>query len=117
MVKLRKENGEPVWINDENRELFNEFFDGTKTELKSREYTTTLGQVMKHFREQILNLTVPEMSRKIDIPATTLYNFENGNSTNANNIRYYFHLCKSQEQRKLFKQRIDEFNNDVLKVD
>lgn len=117
MVKLRKENGEPVWINDENRELFNEFFDNKKPVLNSREYTTTLGQVMKHFREQILNLTVPEMSRKIDIPATTLYNFENGNSTNANNIRYYFHLCKSQEQRKLFKQRIDEFNNDVLKVD
>lgn len=90
---------------------------GTNTELKPREYTTTLGQVMKHFREQILSLTVPEMSRKIDIPATTLYNFENGNSTNANNIRYYFHLCKSLEQRKLFKQRIDEFNNDVLKVD
>lgn len=90
---------------------------GIKTELKPREYTTTLGQVMKHFREQILSLTVPEMSRKIDIPATTLYNFENGNSTNANNIRYYFHLCKSLEQRKLFKQRIDEFNNDVLKVD
>ena len=94
-----------------------EIIRGTKTELKSREYTTTLGQVMKHFREQIINLTVPEMSRKINIPATTIYNFENGNSTNANNIRYYFHLCKSQEQRKIFKQRIDEFNNDVLKVD
>lgn len=85
--------------------------------LSSREYTTTLGQVMKHFREQILSLTVPEMSRKIDIPATTLYNFENGNSTNANNIRYYFHLCKTLEQKQLFKQRINEFNNDVLKVD
>lgn len=84
--------------------------------LNSREYTTTLGQVMKHFREQILGFTVPEMSRKIDIPATTIYNFENGNSTNANNIRYYFHLCKSQEQRKIFKQRINEFNNDILKV-
>lgn len=94
-----------------------EMLSGTKTELKPREYTTTLGQVMKHFREQILNLTVPEMSRKIDIPATTLYNFENGNSTNANNIRYYFHLCKSKEQRKIFKQRIDEFNSDILKVD
>ena len=77
-----------------------EIISGTKTELKPREYTTTLGQVIKHFRE-----------------ATTIYNFENGNSTNANNIRYYFHLCKSQEQRKIFKQRIDEFNNDVLKVD
>ena len=85
--------------------------------MKIENYLMKLGQVMKHFREQILNLTVPEMSRKIDIPATTLYNFENGNSTNANNIRYYFHLCKSQKQRKLFKQRIDEFNNDVLKVD
>lgn len=94
-----------------------EILRGTKTELKPREYTTTLGQVMKHFREQILNLTVPEMSRKINIPATTLYNFENGNSTNANNIRYYFHLCKSQKQRKIFKQRIDEFNNDVFKID
>ena len=94
-----------------------EILSGAKTELKPREYTTTLGVVMKHFREQILNLTVPEMSRKINIPATTLYNFENGNSTNANNIRYYFHLCKSQQQRKIFKQRIDEFNNDVLKVD
>ena len=94
-----------------------EIFSGTKTELKPREYTTTLGQVMKHFREQILCFTVPEMSRKINIPATTIYNFENGNSTNANNIRYYFHLCKTQDQRKLFKQRIDEFNNDVLKVD
>ena len=71
-----------------------EILSGTKTELKPREYTTTLGQVMKHFREQILGFTVPEMSRKIDIPATTIYNFENGNSTNANNIRYYFHLCK-----------------------
>lgn len=85
--------------------------------LNSREYTTTLGQVMKHFREQILGFTVPEMSRKIDIPATTIYNFENGNSTNANNIRYYFLLCKSLEQRQLFKQRINEFNNDVLKDD
>lgn len=117
MVKLKKENGEPVWINDENRELFNEVFGDTKTELKPREYTTALGQLMKHFREQILGLTVPEMSRKINIPATTIYNFENGNSTNANNIRYYFHLCKSLEQRQLFKQRINEFNNDVLKVD
>lgn len=94
-----------------------EILSGTKTELKSREYTTTLGQVMKHYREQILGLTVPEMSRKIDIPATTLYNFENGNSTNANNIRYYFHLCKTLEQRQLFKQRLNEFNNDVFKVD
>lgn len=94
-----------------------EMLSGTKTELKPREYTTTLGQVMKHFREQILNLTVPEMSRKIDIPATTIYNFENGNSTNANNIRYYFYLCKSLEQRQLFKQRLNEFNNDILKVD
>lgn len=94
-----------------------EIISGTKTELKSREYTTILGQVMKHFREQILSLTVPEMSRKINIPATTIYNFENGNSTNANNIRYYFHLCKSLEQRQLFKQRINEFNNDVLKVE
>lgn len=94
-----------------------EILSGAKTELKPREYTTTLGQVMKHFREQILCLTVPEMSRKIDIPATTLYNFENGNSTNANNIRYYFHLCKSLEQQQLFKQRLNEFNNDILKVD
>lgn len=117
MVKLTKDNGEPVWINDENRDLFSEFFDDTKPVLKPREYTTTLGQVMKHFREQILGFTVPEMSRKIDIPATTIYNFENGNSTNANNIRYYFHLCKSLEQRQLFKQRINEFNNDVFKVD
>lgn len=94
-----------------------EIISGAKTKLKSREYTTTLGQVMKHFREQILVLTVPEMSRKIDIPATTIYNFENGNSTNANNIRYYYHLCKSLEQKQLFKQRINEFNNDVFKVD
>ena len=49
-----------------------EILHGTKTELKHREYTTTLGQVMKHFREQILCLTVPEMSRKIDIQANTL---------------------------------------------
>lgn len=94
-----------------------EILGETKTELKPREYTTALGQLMKHFREQILGLTVPEMSRKIDIPATTLYNFENGNSTNANNIRYYFHLCKTLEQKQLFKQRINEFNNDVLTVD
>lgn len=94
-----------------------EIISGTKTELKPREYTTTLGQVMKHFREQIIGLTVPEMSRKINIPATTIYNFENGNSTNANNIRYYFHLCKTLEQRQLFKQRLNEFNNDIFKID
>ena len=60
-----------------------EILSGTKTELKPREYTTTLGQVMKHFREQILSFTVPEMSRKIDIPATTIYNFENGDKVRA----------------------------------
>ncbi len=63
--------------------------------MKQRIFSTYLGLNMKTFREKCLKVNLTKMCRDLKIPVTTLYNFENGKSTNINNIIYYQEYCKN----------------------
>ena len=49
-----------------------------------------IGKFCKYFRSEVLNLTLFEMSEKVDVKNTTLSSFENGRSTNLSHINKLF---------------------------
>lgn len=64
-----------------------------------------VGQFCRYFRSEVLNLTLTEMSDKVNVKNSTLSSFENGRSTNLEHIHNYY-KCGDEEQRKFFRENL-----------
>ena len=64
-----------------------------------------IGKFCKYFRSEVLNLTLIEMSEKVNVKNTTLSSFENGRSTNYNHLIKYYR-CATDEQKAFFRENL-----------
>ena len=64
---------------------------------------TNIGKFCKYFRSEVLNLTLTEMSDKVNVKNSTLSSFENGRSTNYNHVIKYY-KCGDDEQKTFFRK-------------
>lgn len=64
-----------------------------------------IGKFCKYFRKEILNLTLIEMSKKVNVKTNTLSSFENGRSTNYNHLIKYYR-CGNDEQKAFFRENL-----------
>ena len=64
-----------------------------------------VGQFCRYFRSEVLNLTLEEMSKKVNVKTSTLSSFENGRSTNLWHINKYYN-CGDGDQREFFRENI-----------
>ena len=64
-----------------------------------------VGQFCRYFRSEVLNLTLEEMSKKVNVKNSTLSSFENGRSTNLGHIHKYYN-CGDGKQREFFRENI-----------
>lgn len=64
-----------------------------------------IGKFCKYFRSEKLNITLNEMSNKVNVNVSTLSSFENGRSTNYNHIITYYTLG-NDEQKKFFRENL-----------
>lgn len=80
----------------------------------SRNFSNELANQLKSFRECELKVTLSEMCRTLKVPVTTLYNFENGNSTNVNNIEYYVRMCKDYATYSKLKDYLGCFIENAM---
>lgn len=64
-----------------------------------------IGKFCKYFRSEVLNLTLIEMSEKVNVKNTTLSSFENGRSTNLTHLNKYYE-CGDEEQKTFFRKNL-----------
>ena len=64
-----------------------------------------VGQFCRYFRSEVLNLTLQEMSDKVNVKNSTLSSFENGRSTNLSHIKKYYN-CGDGKQREFFRENL-----------
>ena len=64
-----------------------------------------IGKFCKYFRSEKLNMTLNEMSNKVNVNVSTLSSFENGRSTNYNHLIRYYRLG-NEEQKKFFRENL-----------
>ena len=64
-----------------------------------------VGKFCKVFRNEILKMTLEELSEKTGVKVTTLSSFENGRSRNLEHISLYLKFANA-EQEKLFRENI-----------
>lgn len=64
-----------------------------------------IGKFCKYFRSEVLNITLNEMSKIVNVKDTTLSSFENGRSTNYNHLIKYYN-CGNEEQKKFFRENL-----------
>lgn len=58
----------------------------------------SIQKICKLYREQVLRLTLSQMSDKTGVNLKTLSAFENGRSNNLNHIKIYY-VCSTEEQQ------------------
>ena len=68
-------------------------------------FFTNIGKFCKYFRSEVLNLTLAEMSDKVNVKNSTLSSFENGRSTNLSHIKKY-NNCGDGKQREFFRENL-----------
>lgn len=66
---------------------------------------TNIGKFCKYYRTEILDLTLEQMSKKVNVKTTTLSSFENGRSTNYKHLVKYYE-CGTYEQRQFFRENL-----------
>lgn len=64
-----------------------------------------VGKFCKVFRNEILKMTLEELSEKTGVKVATLSSFENGRSRNIEHINSYLKFANA-EQEKLFRDNI-----------
>lgn len=64
-----------------------------------------VGKFCKVFRNEILKITLEELSEKTGVKVSTLSSFENGRSTNYTHIIKYYN-CGTDEQKQFFRDNI-----------
>ena len=64
-----------------------------------------VGQFCRYFRSEVLNLTLQEMSDKVNVKTSTLSSFENGRSTNFWHLHKYYN-CADGTQREFFRENL-----------
>ena len=64
-----------------------------------------VGKFCKVFRNEILKMTLEELSEKTGVKVATLSSFENGRSRNIEHINSYLKFANA-EQEKLFRENI-----------
>lgn len=64
-----------------------------------------VGQFCRYYRSEVLNLTLQEMSDKVNVKTSTLSSFENGRSTNLSHVIKYFE-CGDYVQKKFFRDNL-----------
>lgn len=64
-----------------------------------------IGKFCKYFRSEVLNMTLNEMSKKVNVKDTTLSSFENDRSTNYKHLVKYYN-CGNEEQKKFFRDNL-----------
>lgn len=80
----------------------------------TRNFSNNLSVQMKKFRTEVLKISLSEMCRILNVPVTTLYNFENGNSTNVNNVEWYEKMCKDIQTYYLLKEYLSNWIEIVM---
>ena len=68
-------------------------------------FFNNIGKFCKYFRSEVLNLTLTEMSKKVNVKNSTLSSFENGRSTNYNHVIKYY-ICGDDEQKTFFRENL-----------
>ena len=61
-----------------------------------------LNKFCKHFREEVLQITLKEMENRTGINLKTLSAFEHGRSTNINHLISYYKIC-DEDQKLIFE--------------
>lgn len=64
-----------------------------------------VGKFCKVFRNEILKMTLEEISEKTGVKVATLSSFENGRSRNLEHINLYLSFT-NEEQEKIFRENI-----------
>lgn len=64
-----------------------------------------VGKFCKVFRNEILKMTLEELSEKTGVKVATLSSFENGRSRNLEHINLYLKFT-NEEQEKIFRENI-----------
>lgn len=64
-----------------------------------------VGKFCKVFRNEILKMTLEELSEKTGVKVTTLSSFENGRSRNLEHINSYLKFA-NEDQEKIFRENI-----------
>lgn len=64
-----------------------------------------VGKFCKVFRNEILKMTLEELSEKTGTKVTTLSSFENGRSRNLEHINLYLKFA-DKEQEKIFRENV-----------
>ena len=64
-----------------------------------------VGKFCKVFRNEILKMTLEELSEKTGTKVTTLSSFENGRSRNIEHINSYLKFA-TKEQEEIFRENI-----------
>lgn len=64
-----------------------------------------IGKFCKYFRSEVLNLTLQEMSDKVNVKNSTLSSFENGRSSNFSHVSKYYN-CGNGKQRDFFRENL-----------
>lgn len=67
----------------------------------------TINKFCKIFRENILNLTLAELSKRSEKNLKTISAFENERSNNLNHIQIYFSACENELDRITFMKNLE----------
>lgn len=64
-----------------------------------------VGKFCKYFRSEVLDLTLDEMSKQVNVKKATLSSFENDRSTNYKHLIKYYN-CGDDEQKMFFRNNL-----------
>lgn len=69
---------------------------------------TTIPNFCKNFRENILQMTLQDMSNQTGVNLKTISAFENGRSNNLNHIYLYVDSCTNSDHDEIFYHGIKQ---------
>lgn len=58
----------------------------------------SINKMFKLFREQVLQITLQQMSNKTGVKLSTISAFENGRSNNIQHIKHYIDCCENDSE-------------------
>lgn len=79
-----------------------------------RTFSDCIARNMKAFRKDVLKISLTELSMRCYVPVSTIWTFEQGNSSNINNIGWYAAACRTLEQKKQLSEYIKNLGDVVL---
>lgn len=74
---------------------------------EQRRFNSELSEICAYFRKHVLKVTLKELSKRTNIPISTLSSFEHGYSSNLRYIYLYLVSCETENQKNIFLSCVD----------